>query len=231
MSEVKAPDIELHGGTLVVDGIRAESDPRDALTPSVTFLPERFVRRDTECLAHQITEGADAGKWEVIDDRGRKFLLSDEDFNYEYEENRAHGGPGKINILLPGINALGCKAVIFGGNKGQALDEEMNEWFQRPEHFGLAVADMKLMDDNRAIVFVTRPLSEREVGERAEVGGEVRAAINAKHEKALAQQAEAIVAATKAEREARENAEREIAELKRLAPIAKRHLENCKKGA
>lgn len=238
--------------------------------PSVTFLPERYIRRDTEVLATRLTEGPDAGKWQVIDDRGRKSLVENEDFLYEYEENEAHGGPGKINILLPGVNALGCRAVVFGpgdvsgdvrpgdaanagaidasvtGHDGAntaaadsdvrevreaaGLDAEINEWFERPEHFGLAAAHFLPLPDGRVIAFVTRPLTEREVKERAEVGEGVRNAIDEKHRVALDQQAQAIEAATKAETEAREKAEADIAELKRLAPIAKRHIENCKGG-
>jgi hypothetical protein len=202
----------------------------DKKVPSVSFLPERFIRRDTEALAHVVESGENAGKWEVVDDRGRKSYLTDEDFKYEYVENEAHGGPGKINILLPGINALGCRAVLMGADGKTSLDAELNEWFERPEHFGLAVADIRLLDDNRALVFVTRPLTEREIAERAEVAEETRALINKRHETALAQQAEALVASTKADTEKAEKDSADLEELKRLAPIAKRHIENCKGG-
>lgn len=212
-----------------VDGIRAESDPRDS-KPSVTFLPERFIRRDTEALAVRLTEGENAGKWEITDDRGRKTLLSDEDFKYEYVENEAHGGPGKINILLPGINAIGCRAVMFTTQDSDGLDAQLNEWFERPEHFGLAIADIKPLPDGRLLMFVTRPLTEREIKERDEVAEETRATINKRHEQALEQQAQALAESNKADGERKAKEAEEMAELRRLAPIAKRHLENCKGG-
>lgn len=198
--------------------------------PSVSFLPERFVRRQTEALAHRMTDGAEAGKWEVIDDRGHKYMVTDEDFRYYYEENKAHGGPGKINILLPGMNALGCRAVLIDKSSGTGVDTALNEFFERPEHFGLAIATIQKLSETQVLVFVTRPFTEREIKERSEVAEETRARIDKRHEEALAQQAQALADSTKADTERSEKAAAELEELKRLAPIAKRHIENCKGG-
>lgn len=227
-------EAELHGGT-VVDATEKK--------PSVSFLPERFVRRETEALARRLETkeeadkyndgdsiGPNVGDWVVTDDRGHTSIIPDEEFRYFYEENEAHGGPGKINILLPGMNALGCRAVIFGLDPKLDLDRELNEWFERPEHFGLAIADMKPLPDGRTLVFVTRPLTEREIKERAEVAEETRAIINKKHEQALEQQALAIANANRADEERKAKEAEELARLRKLAPIAERHIANCKGG-
>jgi hypothetical protein len=89
---------------------------------------------------------------------------------------------------------------------------------------------MKPLPDGRTLTFVTRPLTEREIKERSEVAEETRAIINKKHEQALEQQALAIANANKADEERRVKEAEEIAELRRLRPVAERHMANCKGG-
>lgn len=214
----------------------------DGGASTVTFLPERFVRRDTEVLAVRLSEnsgvsgGGKAGDWAVTDDRGRRFVLSNEDFHYEYKENEAHGGPGKINILLPGTNAIGCRAVLITvgddtaiGGERKTLDGSLNEFFERPEHFGLAIASIQQLSPSSLLVFVTRPFTKRELDERNEVAQEVREAINRKHEAAIEAQAQAILEADKAEREAAEAAAKKAVADARYVELGKRHEQNCGK--
>lgn len=197
------------------------------------FLPSRFVRRDIEVLASRLLnpggEGnGKPGDWEVVDDRGRKSIVTNDDFAYEYKPNDSHGGPGKINILLPGINALGCRAVLLSpGEVG--IDAALNEFFERPEHFGFAIAHTLPLPSGSLLVFVTRPLTQREIDERQEVAMETRATIDRKHQEALEQQAKAIEVANAAEVAAKEIATLKLAEDLRFIELGKRHDKNCRK--
>ncbi len=220
-AQVAVPQVELPP-----DGIGADGKP--------TFIPSRYIRRETEVLAVRIeTEeqaqevGGKVGEWYVTDDRGVRKALSDDEFTHYYREYEGASWPGKIAMQLGNnLSAHGCKAVMFPtvGFAGQ-----LNAWAERDENFGKLISVILPMGD-MTLVLYTNTLSDRERAEVQEVQIEARAQIEKRHKEALENQAESLNLALKAEREAREAAEQKAKDDAELIELGRKHRANCKKA-
>lgn len=190
-----------------------------------TFLPTRFIHRETEHLARRFDDAKDAeahsakvGDWLVIDDRGQARVIADGEFTYFFQEHDGDNWPGKIHVTLPGgLNALGCRMKHFKESGEVLVADAINAFFAAPENFGMTLVDKHFFSPYEAVIFYTTNMSDRARREFSEVHSEVRAAIDERHRKALEGQAKAVEGAYESERKAKLEAELEKRELEALA--------------
>jgi hypothetical protein len=209
------------------DGIGADGKP--------TFVPSRYVRRETEALGIRIETdqqaadwGGKVGDWYVTDDQGKRVVMTDDDFRYYYREYEGASWPGKIAVQLGNnLSAHGCRAMVLGA---EFFDADLNEWAEKTENFGKLVTLIQPLNAKQVVVLYTNTLSDRERAEVQEVSIETRRTIDERHKQALEDQAVNMTAALEAEKVAKEKALAEAEENRALIEAGRKHLANCKKA-